>query len=266
MEGNEVLSLPKDRRRRRVVKAAAAATAGIAAVGAFFAVQANADPTDNSFKTPQVYTDNTVGCAWVGDATRNLYDWIPTGYKPGWYHSGLKVPVMDTVTIKTYAVDCTTVQQGSGDYESSKSVYAINTPNNLTYLWIDTGAHNSSTDRDIPIPSNQSAPNNFVLVSNRSWFMPLVCITWWKDYKDANTAPDHHKCTRVLADKKAKWQLPVWPHSTPIYHPNPKVRLTVGPSGSSINRTGFDPDPNRGNCYRETSSGSVHQVTACTEN
>src|SRR2546423_2708900 len=141
MEGSEVLSLPKDRRRRRVVKAAAAATAGIAAVGAFFAVQASADPTDTSFKIPQVYADSTVGCAWVGDATRNNYGWIPTGYKPGWYNGGLKVPVMDTVTIKTYATDCATVQQDLSDYESSKTVYATNTPNNLRYLWIDTSAH-----------------------------------------------------------------------------------------------------------------------------
>jgi hypothetical protein len=268
MEGNEVLSLPKDRRRRRVVKAAAAATAGIAAVGAFFAVQANADQPDASFKTPQVYTDSTVGCAWVGDATRNLYGWIPTGYKPGWYNGGIHVPVMDTMTVKTYATDCTTLQQDTSDYQSSKTVYAINTPSSLKYLWIDTSAHNSSTDRDIPIPSNQSAPNNFVLVSNRSGLVPLVCITWWNDYKDDNTAPDHHKCTRVAAGKKVTWQLPVWPRSTATYHPNPKVRLTVGPSGSSIGRIGFDPDPNRGNCYRETSSGSVHQVTdqACTEN
>jgi hypothetical protein len=257
MEGIAVISLPKDRRRRRIIKAAAAATAGVAVAGAFFAAQANAQPTKNV----KVYTDRSIGCVWVGGGSQGGNgNYIQTGFSAGWRDAGIQAPVGSTVTAKSFKAGCKSVQNGEIP-DLVKLVTEGVQPTNLGNLWLDTNAAPSDNIKVFD-PSTLPTAQNFVLFSNRSGLIPKVCISWWYDRSYGGPA-DKHECKTVKALKKTVWWLPSWGSGT-----NPFVHFTVEPSGSGAGQKDFDPNPHSPNCYRETSSGKVHLATdkACTAN
>jgi hypothetical protein len=256
------------RRRSRVVRASAAACAGIAAAVAFFATQATAQPTKNVM----VYTDQTVGCVWVGDGPARTY--IPTGYTAGWRSTGIQAAVNTTVTAKTYLASCEAVKRG-GVY-GAKNIAVNNAPTNLHDLWLNT---DSAPTGNFRVSHKRNLPDSgkFVMFSNRSGFAPYVCLSAWADWdhrwspskpyilgpnNTATPAPpaDVHQCKRLLADQHALFHLKTWPGGH-----TPLVQLSVatsGTTGTSFSKhADFQPDPYGNSCYRETLGGSVHQVT-----
>jgi hypothetical protein len=274
--GNQItkecgVNRPNNQRRGRIVKAVVAACVAVAASGAYFVSQASADSGTQQLeaqlgsKSVMLYTDAKVSCAWVGTggagkyiSTRNVANWRPTG---------VQATVGATVTVKTYTTDCATVQNPSGGDYASAHLMVLNAPSNLANLWVNVDSPPPGTV-DVSSSSMTPSSSNFVMFSNRSGLDPYVCLSAWyawsqEEATDSNPANDIHSCKRLGPDEHHVFWLHNWPAGS-----IPHVHLSVDPSGSALGRRDFDPDPNSASCYRETSSGSVHQVTnqPCTSN
>jgi hypothetical protein len=254
------------RRRGRIVKAAVAAGVAVAASGAYFVSQASADSGTQQLeaqlgsKQVMLYTDSKVSCAWVG--TGGVGKYISTGNVAAWRPTGVQVTVGATATVKTYTADCGTVQNPDGGDYASTHLMVLNMPSNLANFWVNVDSPPSGTV-DVSSSSMSPSSSNFVMFSNRSGLDPFVCLSAWYAWAqekstDSNPANDIHSCKRLGPDKHVVFWLHNWPTGS-IPHVHLSVNTTgINPKG--MNRD-FDPDPNSASCYRETSSGSVHQVT-----
>jgi hypothetical protein len=239
-----------------------AAFAAVVASCLYLASQASAQL---GTKQVMLYTGANVDCAWVG--TGGVGSYIPTGNVASWRPTGVQPTVGATVTVKTYATDCDTVQNPSGGDFASVHLMVLNQPSDLANLWINVDSPPAGTV-DVSDSSRMPSSSNFVLLSNRSGLDPYVCLSAWYSWAqepgtNSNPAADIHSCKRLGPDKHVVFWLKNWPAGS-----IPHVHLSVDPSGSSLGRRDFDPDPNSADCYRETVSGSVHQVTdqTCTPN
>ncbi|MBV9024764.1 MAG: hypothetical protein JO362_13475 [Streptomycetaceae bacterium] len=243
----------------------AAVCAGLAVAGALFASQASAQP---GTKNVVVYTDQSVGCVWVGTGKPTAKTYISTGYTAGWRGTGIQAAVGATVTAKTYTTDCAAVQ-GLSSF-ASKQVNFYNAPSNLQNLWLNTDSASTGTVR-VSVSSLLPQSNNFVMFSNRSGFAPYACLSAWYTYDyvpprsqyvppltvidTPESPPDLHECKRLGGGGHHVFWLPQSPRGFD------KIRLMVSPTGTVFGKKYFDLALDRSSCFRETSSGSVHEAT-----